>query len=225
MSSKSLTFRLKPSVTRSDAVSDLNLENSFPTLSCADKYDFPLLVDLCCCCYILEHLHPDNCLVALENANAWCPDFDNIVEKCLHLIDASDGAVFLLEHFFALSHRTLQMIVQRDTLAAPENIIYTAVEAWAAETCRRQNMDPSSANRREVLGNVLFRVRFPLLTDAEMASGPLKQPDVALGQPDVASEFWDICMYKNTTDKPVMLFDSAPRRSVLFSVGGTMFKY
>ncbi|XP_055350783.1 uncharacterized protein LOC129597323 isoform X2 [Paramacrobiotus metropolitanus] len=51
----------------SDAVDDLNLENAFPTLSCADKYDFPLLVELCSC-YILEHLNSDNCLVALENA-------------------------------------------------------------------------------------------------------------------------------------------------------------
>ncbi|XP_055356854.1 BTB/POZ domain-containing protein 3-like [Paramacrobiotus metropolitanus] len=111
-----------------NAVDDLNWQNVFPTLYCADMYDLPWLAEICCV-YIQVELNTKNCLIALENINVWGPNFDSIVEACLDLIDASDGAVFQSEYFTGLSHGTLQMVVQRPTLAAPEYIIYTAVEA------------------------------------------------------------------------------------------------
>ncbi|XP_055350787.1 BTB/POZ domain-containing protein 6-B-like isoform X2 [Paramacrobiotus metropolitanus] len=201
-----------------NAVDDLNWQNVFPTLYCADKYDLPWLAEICCV-YLQVELNTENCLIALENINVWGPNFDSIVEACLDLIDASDGAVFQSEYFTGLSHGTLQMVVQRPTLAAPEYIIYTAVEAWAVEACKRKNVDPSTTNRREILGAVLFLVRFPLLTDAELASGPLKN---ALLLP---AELWDIFMYKHNNENLVLSFDCEPRSYVQYRVGEAVFKH
>ncbi|XP_055350811.1 BTB/POZ domain-containing protein 2-like [Paramacrobiotus metropolitanus] len=210
-------FAIMLSYVYTDSVEDFNAQNVFPTLRCADKYDLPVLMDRCCE-YILHHLNTDNCLITLENANRWSPDFDSIVEKCLDLVDASDGAVFQSEPFTALSLDSLQMILQRPTLAAPEIVIYKAVEKWAAGECKRHNMDLSTANRRQMLGDALFLVRFPLLTDAELAGGPVKNELL------LPPELWDIYLYKHTTEQPALPFATEPRRFVQHRIGDVVFK-
>ncbi|XP_055357285.1 uncharacterized protein LOC129602312 [Paramacrobiotus metropolitanus] len=48
------------------------------------------------------------------------------------------------------------------------------MERWAATTCKRDNTKPSAANRRLILGDVLFLIRFPLFSSAQLAAGPIK---------------------------------------------------
>ncbi|XP_055332575.1 BTB/POZ domain-containing protein 6-B-like [Paramacrobiotus metropolitanus] len=65
-------------------------------------------------------------------------------------------------------------------------------------------MDPSSANRREVLGDALFMIRFPLLT-------PLQFTDAAKNGLLTKEEISSIVTYHNATMKPSLLFSAEYR--------------
>ncbi|XP_055356242.1 BTB/POZ domain-containing protein 6-B-like [Paramacrobiotus metropolitanus] len=144
-----------------DSVENINADNVFPTLQCADKFAMPFLADTCCA-FIIQHVNADNCLTMLENAIRWSPDRDSIPEKCLEIVEASGDTILQSELFSSIGHDSLQMILQRSSLSADENTVYLAVEKWAGKACEKRNLGPSAANRREVLGAALFLVRFPL---------------------------------------------------------------
>ncbi|XP_055348225.1 uncharacterized protein LOC129595294 [Paramacrobiotus metropolitanus] len=182
-----------------DSVDNLKPENVVQTLYCADKYDLPWLADRCIT-FVLEQMQPYNCLVFLENALRWTPDHDQIVEKCLDIVDEFSLAVLQSDHFREIGLKTLEMVLRRDTLSAEENVIYTAVEQWAMATSTRQNKPPSVANHRNALGNARFLVRFPLLTDEQLAKGPVTS---GLLYPD---EVCKIYVYKHAGTKEGLKF-------------------
>ncbi|XP_055330187.1 BTB/POZ domain-containing protein 6-like [Paramacrobiotus metropolitanus] len=155
------------------AVEDLQPENAVQTLYCADKYDLPWLAEYCTD-FILDDLKADNCLMYLENAKSWTPDCDVVVEKCLDIVDASTAGVFQSDYFIKLERKTLELILQRSTLSAEENVIYMAVEEWAKAACLGKKVSASATNRRQALGPVFFLIRFALLTDAQLTNGPVK---------------------------------------------------
>ncbi|XP_055357287.1 BTB/POZ domain-containing protein 3-like [Paramacrobiotus metropolitanus] len=110
-----------------DNVDNLDMDNVIQTLMCADKYDLPLLVDICCD-FIRAQLCVDNCLALLNNAVGLRADV--IVEPCLDFIDRNADAVLLSERFAAVDQKTVVMILRRDTLSAAENNVYLAVEKY-----------------------------------------------------------------------------------------------
>ncbi|XP_055350087.1 BTB/POZ domain-containing protein 3-like [Paramacrobiotus metropolitanus] len=181
---------------------DLNHENVFPTQYCADRYDVPLMVDLCSQ-FVFKDLDTRNCLTYLDMALKW--HADAFMEPCLKLIDAHAETVLGSEPFSCLDSKTMESILQRSTLQASENIIYTAVEKWAAAACARNNEEPTPANRRRTLGELLFLVRFPLMSDQELLDGPAESN--LLSQ----AELWDIYRYKHATAKPEIPFSWEPR--------------
>ncbi|XP_055331580.1 BTB/POZ domain-containing protein 3-like isoform X2 [Paramacrobiotus metropolitanus] len=201
-----------------DSMDNLTAENVMQTLYCAGKYDLPWLAELCTS-FVLRQLKPDNCLLFLENAVRWTPDCDGLIEQCLDMVDASSTVVFQSEEFTALGRETLIMILQRDTLSADENVIYTAVEKWAAEGCVGL-VEPSAANRREALGAALFLVRFPLLTDAQLADGPIQSGLL------IPPELQNIYLHKHTTaiNKPALCFPTKPRQHLMHCVDKCAFK-
>ncbi|XP_055349998.1 BTB/POZ domain-containing protein 6-B-like isoform X2 [Paramacrobiotus metropolitanus] len=152
-----------------DAVECLNEDNAFHTLGCADKYDMPLLVELCVA-FILNQLNTDNCLANLESAMFW--GTPKIVENCLRLVDASAEKALQSKEFLELGQDSLIAILKRDTFYAEEDKIYAAIEKWAVHACARNSLVPSPANGRQMLGAALYLIRFPLLTDNQLRNGP-----------------------------------------------------
>ncbi|XP_055348164.1 BTB/POZ domain-containing protein 3-like [Paramacrobiotus metropolitanus] len=150
-------------------VTNLTADSVIPTLVCADKYDLPRLIRICSD-FIANHLSVDNCLTVLEQAIQWSAA--GIAQKCLDLVDAQSDAVMRSDRFTDISPATLQMILQRSTLTAEENVVYLAVERWGVAACARNGLDSSAVNRRQMLGDALFLVRFPLLTSWQLANGP-----------------------------------------------------
>ncbi|XP_055348229.1 BTB/POZ domain-containing protein 6-like [Paramacrobiotus metropolitanus] len=183
-----------------DAVDSLSLENVFATMGCADKYDVPRLAEICAD-FVVSQLNPNNCLVILEQALY----FDDTVQKCLDIMDSWSEAIMRSEHFMGIGQETLQMILQRDTLSVEENEIYVGVESWATAACSRNGMDPSAANRRQMLGSALFLVRFPLMTCSQLADGP--GTSGLLSDAELCSLF----MYGNGKEKPPLPFSTQRR--------------
>ncbi|XP_055356371.1 BTB/POZ domain-containing protein 3-like [Paramacrobiotus metropolitanus] len=151
---------------------DVDEDNVYPTMVCADKYDLPRLGDQCVH-YVLTELRAGTCLYHLERALMWGAPTAHIVESCLHFVDVHCEEILESEDFAEIEHSTLERIVKRNTLFAEENLIYTAVNRWAMETCDIRNLKFSRTNRRQVLGPVLHQIRFPLMTDKQLADGPV----------------------------------------------------
>ncbi|XP_055350935.1 BTB/POZ domain-containing protein 6-B-like [Paramacrobiotus metropolitanus] len=188
---------------------ELQVDNVFETIYCADKYNLPKLLELCLH-FATTQLNADNCLIFAEKIKLCTHDgMAAFLEKCLNLLDKHCDILMQSEQFSAIGHDTLEMILQRNTLSAGENRMYTAVEKccrWATDNCLRENLEPSQANRRRLLGNALFLVRMPLLTDAELANGPVKSRLL------LDSELLDIYQFKHSDSKPQLPFPTEPRQ-------------
>ncbi|XP_055351461.1 BTB/POZ domain-containing protein 1-like [Paramacrobiotus metropolitanus] len=189
-----------------DAVGNFTRDNVFHTVDCADKYDLPLLVAMCTE-FVRDVLNINNCLDILDKALHYTNIAPSILENCLSLIDESPKSVWQPVRFSATGHDALSAILNRDTLTANEDTICAAVDKWATNMCTQKNLDPSSTNRREVLGQALFQIRFPLLTDMQLLDGPVKSGLL------LQSELLDIYHYKHATIKPQLPFSTKPRHS------------
>ncbi|XP_055348193.1 BTB/POZ domain-containing protein 3-like [Paramacrobiotus metropolitanus] len=194
-----------------DAVEDLKPENVLQTLYCADKYDLPWLADRCTS-FVLEQMKPDTCLMFLENALHWTPNCDAIVEKCLDIVDECTVAVLQSKQFPEIGLKTLEMVLRRDTLSAEESVICTAVDKWTTAACSRQKLYPSVGYRRKMLDSALFLIRFPLLTDEQLAEGHIKS---AMLHPE---EVCKIFLYKHAAAKEGLKFSTEPRKYVKYRV-------
>ncbi|XP_055348236.1 BTB/POZ domain-containing protein 2-like [Paramacrobiotus metropolitanus] len=156
--------------------------------------------------------------IASSQAKYW--HVDSIVEKCLVLVDLNSAAILQSTEFTDISQDTLQKILKRDTLSAEENEIYLAAERWAEAACARNALDASGANRRQMLGDALCLVRFPLLTGTQLADGPGKSGLLSEG------ELLSVLLYQNATVKPQNLaFPTACRTGVCigFTKGDEVF--
>ncbi|XP_055331620.1 BTB/POZ domain-containing protein 6-B-like isoform X2 [Paramacrobiotus metropolitanus] len=198
---------------------DLNPENVLETIYCADKYNLPQLLELCMQ-FVNTHLNADNCLIFLEKVKYPTHDcLAGLLTKCLAVVDANCSVVLQSKHFTAIGQDTLELILQSDVLCAEENVIYTAAEKWAMDACARDNLEPSQTNRRHVLGKALFLVRFPLLTDAQLANGPVKSRLL------LDTELLDIYQFKHSDTKPQLPFPTKPRLGSLLRIGYSEFTY
>ncbi|XP_055341849.1 BTB/POZ domain-containing protein 6-like [Paramacrobiotus metropolitanus] len=212
-----------------DRTDDLKMENAFETLYCAEKYGIPSLFNHCSQ-FIVSRLDSSNCLISLEKALRFSAD--SVIKGCLEFIDANCKAVLDTPQFLAVQHEILEKILQRNTLAVDENTVYKAVDRWASNACAEAGIDSSAENRRQVLGAALYLVRFPLLTDGEIANGPLKVTQIRHGlfYQNTALLLWtlqsglllkeEFCaiyeyLYKHGADKPHIPFPATPRVHLL----------
>ncbi|XP_055355087.1 BTB/POZ domain-containing protein 6-B-like [Paramacrobiotus metropolitanus] len=196
-------------------VENLYMDNVIHTLVCAKKYDLPLLMEMCSD-FVSAGLGVNNCLVILDTVVRFGADLKAIMERCLDLIDRCADELLQSEQFAQLRHKTIMMILQRGTLSAAEYNVYLAVERWAREVCKVGNVDPSPTNRRRMLGEALFLVRFPLLTNAQLADGPIKSGLL------LQSEVQNLFQYRFATVKPPLPFSAQPRKAV--GVGNVVIK-
>ena len=65
--------------------------------------------------------------------------------------------------FLSLSPECLRLVIQSDDLKCKEEIIYQTIIEWSKDRCRNQNLPVNDENSRQVLGNLLYLVRFPIM--------------------------------------------------------------
>ncbi|XP_055356241.1 BTB/POZ domain-containing protein 6-like [Paramacrobiotus metropolitanus] len=202
---------------------NVTAKDAYPTLKCADKYDLPELADSSLICIIddlgAENRDANHYLQHLENALTWAVGIEGVVENCLHFVDVHCAEIFQSERFTELQPKTLQMILERDTLFVEENSVYMAVNRWVSAFCTRSNLEPTPKNRRLVLGDMFFLIRFPLMTDTQLADGPLN--DLLLLPQDLT----EIYFYKHATTKRPLSFPTQLRRPPAIHAGDAEFRH
>ncbi|KAK7873829.1 hypothetical protein R5R35_005808 [Gryllus longicercus] len=99
-----------------------------------------------------------------------------LLQRCLQFIDLKADKVLQQELIDELSKEELLFIVQRDTLClSSEVVLFKALEHWSKSVCKRNCLELSSTNRRNALGDeLLFSVRYLLMTSEEFMNNPMK---------------------------------------------------
>ena len=95
---------------------------------------------------------------------------EGLVEMCFRVIDVLPGKYFASEYFLNIEKDTLTILLNRDTLYYNEMDIFKAVVKWADRKCSNQNLKSTRENRRMVLGNAIYSIRFLLMNQTEFTS-------------------------------------------------------
>lgn len=84
--------------------------------------------------------------------------------KCLEYVFKQPYAVFQSGTFQQLPLAFLKEILGHERLVMQEDNICTAVLLWASKSCEIHNKEVNGKNQREALSDVLYLIRFPLLS-------------------------------------------------------------
>uniref|UniRef100_T1JC60 BTB domain-containing protein n=1 Tax=Strigamia maritima TaxID=126957 RepID=T1JC60_STRMM len=157
-----------------DAVPLSSIKSALMTLYAAHKYIVTPLVNACTD-YLLRMLDAKNVLEVYQCIKLYDEEDSNarLLLKCLKTIDESAESVLSSDYFQNLDHDIITMILSRDNLQVKSEIttFYAALN-WAAAECRRKKVSLTPGNKRAVLGNTLFCIRFLTMTREEFLEGP-----------------------------------------------------
>jgi BTB/POZ domain-containing protein 1/2 len=62
-----------------------------------------------------------------------------------------------------LSPECLRLVIESDDLKCKEEIIYQKIIEWSTNRCQVQNLTANDENIRQVLGDLLYLIRFPIM--------------------------------------------------------------
>ena len=111
--------------------------------------------------------------------------------------------------FTDIDFSTLESVLLRDTLNVREVVIFNAVSRWAEVECQRRDLDVTSENKREVLGEAFYLIRIPAMQLEEFANGPAQS---GLLTPH---ETTNVFLYFTARNKPELPFKQKRRSGLL----------
>ncbi|WAR04509.1 BTBD6-like protein, partial [Mya arenaria] len=130
----------------------------------AKKYGVQTLTDECRV-FLQNEINSSNVCTVMEQAHLF--DERKLWENCLTTIFSNAFDVLRNEDhdFHNLCADCMKKIVENDRLNVPEDLIFIACKSWAEEKCGSMNIDINDANLREILGGILFAIRFPFMNE------------------------------------------------------------
>ena len=126
----------------------------------SEKYILHVIKDKCSH-YLQSSLDEERACVFLHTSH----DFNIEVLKtnALEFILSSGEACLESKGFLSLSPECLRLVIKSDDLICKEEIVYQKIIAWSTNRCHDQNLTVNEENIREVLGDLLYLGRFPIM--------------------------------------------------------------
>ncbi|OWF41276.1 BTB/POZ domain-containing protein 6-like [Mizuhopecten yessoensis] len=141
----------------------LTVETVTSVLSVARKYIVDNLVTKCET-FLKDSLTTENVCLLLEEAHVYTEE--SLKEDCVHVITRSPEGALKSTSFVDLCGVCVKSITESDDLAVEESVVYEAMMRWSEAECGRQGLEVTDTNRREVLGDIIYTVRFPIMEHA-----------------------------------------------------------
>ena len=114
-----------------------------------------------CFAFLDSEMSVENVCKILEQAHIY--NESGLHNKCLGFILNHGWEVVKTPAFSELCMDCLGHIVKSDDLKSSEEDVYEAVIGWSTNECRRQKLQPTDENRRQILGPLLYFIRFPVM--------------------------------------------------------------
>lgn len=150
---------------------DVGLDYALPLLYLAKKY---MLTNLSneVVQTVSKLLTAQNVCQLLQSAGL----AEEIRDMCSNLIAKESSEVLNSDAFFSSSALVVADILRMDSLHIREHDAFAAIIEWSKRELSRQSKPISASNVRDVLGDVLYLIRFPLMSAFEFgATGSIKQ--------------------------------------------------
>ena len=113
------------------------------------------------CIYNLKsNLDEERACLVLQSAHDL--HLDDLHANVLKFILNSGEGCLESNSFLRLSPECLQLVIESDDLKCKEEIICQKIIEWSTKRCHDQNLTVNDENIREVLGDLLYLVRFPI---------------------------------------------------------------
>ncbi len=143
----------------------LNGNNVMQVLYLAEKYMIPCLTDECTE-YLGKNLDLSNVFCVLQHAQQF--ENKNLLFCCWDLIDNETEEALKSSEFLSVERSFLNQLVERNTLSIREVELFKAVDCWANEECKRQQLNANGSIKRQVLGEeIVKKIRFPIMKENE----------------------------------------------------------
>lgn len=160
----------------------LTTRNVPEVLFLAQKYLIPSLAKICTE-FVGNNLTAENTLPVLDHCFLLGVS-KGLEKQCWSIIDKHASEVAEDNQFLDIDHGTLTALLSRDTLVAKEMVLFRAAVKWAGHECQRLSIPLTVENKRKVLGDAFYSIRFPLMsmkefTDEVAQSSFLSHEEVA----------------------------------------------
>lgn len=136
-------------------------DNVIALLYSAKKYCVTSLVEKCCA-FLQTGISTENVCTILEQAQLF--DETKLQDRCFDMIFSHSEEVFKSSDFVNLCFQRVKSVLESPRLQIGEELIYSSCVKWSEEECRRQHLDVEDENKRNVLGDILFLIRFPIMS-------------------------------------------------------------
>ena len=178
---------------------NLSTDNAMFVLYLAKKYIVPSLAEKCTE-FLEANLASENVFILLKQAVRFVEE--ELVKKCWDLIDLKTADVVASDAFVDVDKATLAQLVKRESLNVKEVDLFKAVLKWSEAECSRKEIEANAKNKRAVIGNTIYQIRFASMTPQEFAqnasqSGILTLEEIVLfydniGGVERASDEWNL---------------------------------
>jgi hypothetical protein len=111
-----------------------------------------------CVNFLVENLNPENVLDVLDQVTRF--DEEDLKRHCWKVIQSNTSKVVASDNFNNISQGTLAKLLMHDNLNVPEVELFHAVLKWIDFQCSCKNLEPTSKNRRSVIGKAIYGLRF-----------------------------------------------------------------
>jgi BTB/POZ domain-containing protein 1/2 len=144
----------------------LTRDNAIAILYSAKKYDIPGL-EKTCTHFLKYSISEKNCLMIWLSAKLFGEEeFETLALK---VIERYAYHVCLAPDFLRADYQSICQLLCNDLLRIDEVDLFRAVTRWGKNECLRNGLCPTRVNIREVLGEAINLIRFPLMTEEQIS--------------------------------------------------------
>ena len=178
---------------------NLSTDNAVFVLYLAKKYIVLSLAQKCIE-FLEANLGVENAITVVQQAIQF--DEKKLEKKCWDVIDLKTSEAIATDVFTDINQQTLAELLKRESLNVKELDLFKAVLKWSEAECSRKGIEANAKNKRAVVGNAIYQIRFASMTPQEFAenasqSGILTPEEVILFYDVIsgvkrASEKWNM---------------------------------
>ena len=154
--------------------------------------------------FLEERIDPNNVFETLTQARQFREE--ELEKRCWFIVDLNTKQCLESPSFLELDEAVIKSLLRRETLKIEESELFDYTLRWAKKQCELNGLDTSGANIRKALGETLYFLRFPVMSQKKFAEEVVPQ-DVLCDR-----EALNIFLHFSATNtKPDVVFPCVPR--------------
>lgn len=117
--------------------------------------------------FLEERIDPNNVFETLIQARQF--RVEELEKRCWFIVDLNTKQCLESPSFLELDCAAVKSLLRRETLRIEESELFEYCMRWAKNQCTREGLEPSGNNLRSIMGDALFYLRFPVMTQKQFA--------------------------------------------------------